>query len=87
MKKRPVSKRVVVLRFLSHIECNNLLPSNQSAYRRYHSTETAVLAVHNDLVRAADTGHVTALGMLDLSTAFDTVDHKVKGKGKGVYLI
>ena len=46
-------------------------------YRHYHSTETAVLAVHNDLVRAADTGHVTALIMLDLSAAFDTVDHEV----------
>ena len=50
-------ERVVVSRFLSHIECNNLLSSNQSAFRRYHSTETAVLVVHNDLVRAADTGH------------------------------
>ena len=47
-------------------------------YRRYHSTETTLLAVHNDLVRAADTGHVTALVMLDLSAAFDTVDQEVQ---------
>jgi len=55
----------------------DLLPANQSAYRRCHSTETAVAAVHNDLVRAADAGHVSALVMLDLSAAFDTVDHAV----------
>ena len=70
-------ERVVSARFISHAESNDLLPANQSAYRRCHSTETAVAAVHNDLVRAADTGHVSALVMLDLSAAFDTVDHAV----------
>ena len=39
-----------------------------------YSTETAVIAVHNDIVRAVDQGHVAAL-VLDLSAAFDTVDH------------
>ena len=38
--------------------------------------ETTILSVHNDLVRATDNGQVFALVLLDLSTAFDTVDHK-----------
>jgi hypothetical protein len=69
-------ERVVASRFLQHVEDNALFPVNQSAYRRFRSTETAVAVVYNDLVRAIDNGRVTALVMLDLSAAFDTVDHE-----------
>ena len=70
-------EKVVASRFMRHIADNNLLPDRQSAYRRFHSTETAIAAVHNDLVRAADSDRVTALILLDLSSAFDTVDHSI----------
>ena len=70
-------ERVVASRFVRHVEKNELFPPNQSAYRQHHSTETAVCIVHNDIVRAVDRGHVTAMVMLDLSAAFDTVDHQV----------
>ena len=52
-----------------------MLPSSQSAYCQFHSTETAVLKVHNDLLLAADSGQVSALCLLDLTLAFNTVDH------------
>ena len=45
------------------------------AYRRYHSTETAVLKIASDILCAADRGDVTFLCLLDLSAAFDVVDH------------
>ena len=47
----------------------------QSAYRKHHSTETAVLKVLSDIYSATDAGKVTLMGLLDLSAAFDTVDH------------
>ena len=53
------------------------MPSVQSAYRQGHSTETAVLKVISDIIDAADTQKVTLLGLLDMSAAFDTVDHKI----------
>ena len=49
----------------------------QSAYRKKHSTETAILKIHNDILRAMDRGECTILVMLDLSAAFDTVDHNI----------
>ena len=47
----------------------------QSAYRKFHSTGTALLRVHNDISVYLDKGHVTTLTLLDLFAAFDTIDH------------
>ena len=58
---------------------NHLLAKQQSAYRHFHSTETALLHVFNDILSAIDKKwevHV-ALVMLDLSAAFNTIDHKL----------
>ena len=49
----------------------------QSAYRPHHSTETALLRVKTDILKAMDNQEVTCLVLLDLSAAFDTVDHKI----------
>ena len=58
-----------------HKDSNDMMPPMQSAYRRFHSTETAVTTVYSDLLLAADVGQVSALCLLDLTAAFDTVDH------------
>ena len=57
--------------FTSHVNLHTLFPAQQSAYRPFHSTETAVLSVHIDLVRAVDDCRVSQLVLLDLSAAFD----------------
>ena len=70
-------ERVVQKRLQEFLDSNNLMPVTQSAYRQYHSTETAVTKVYNDPLLAADEGDVSALCLLDLTAAFDTVDHEL----------
>ena len=60
-----------------HISYNNLHDKNQSAYRMYHSTETALVKIQADIMAAIDKGHSVAMIMLDLSSAFDTLDHSI----------
>ena len=62
---------------VDYLQLHQLLPEEQSAYRRFHSTETAMLKVLSDAYVAADSGQVTLLCLFDLSTAFDSVDHKI----------
>ena len=70
-------ERVVCQQVTHFLESNSLLPDYQSAYRADHSTETALLRLYSDLVEAADDGKVSILALLDLSAAFDTVDHEI----------
>ena len=49
----------------------------QSAYRKHHSTESALLNIHNDIFLIMAKGSVTALTLLDLSAAFDNIDHTI----------
>ncbi len=56
---------------------NNLQEKMQSAYKTMHSTETALIRVHNDILCAIDNRQAVVLILLDLSAAFDTVDHSV----------
>ena len=65
--------RVVQTRLQAFLDTNGLMPEMQSAYRRHHSIETAVMKVYNDLLSAADNGQLSALCLLDLTAAFDTV--------------
>jgi hypothetical protein len=69
-------ERLVARQLLDYLTAANLLPDLQSAYRPHHSTETAVLKVLADILRAVDSGDIAVLALLDLSAAFDTVDHE-----------
>jgi hypothetical protein len=70
-------ERVVARQLLNYLLFNNLLPSLQSGFRPGHSTETAILHVLSDILTAVDHGDFAALILLDLSAAFDTVDHAI----------
>ena len=73
----PVIIWSVARQLTTHLESNGLIPALQSAYRRNHSTETALLKICNDALMAADNGMVTLVVLLDYSAAFDTVDHSI----------
>ena len=72
-----VLEKVVAKRLDDHMLDNNLYSSVQSAYRERHSTETALLNVQSDILTALDSGSGAVLLMLDLSAAFDTIDHGI----------
>ena len=58
-------------------DANNLLPGYQSTYRRNYSCETALIKITNDCLWAMENQMVTAMVAIDLSAAFDTVDHGI----------
>jgi len=70
-------ERLVVQQLMDYLTSANLLPQLQSGFRPCHSTETAVQKVLSDILQAVDQGDVAALVLLDLSAAFDKVDHDI----------
>ena len=61
----------------SHKDKQQLHEKMQSAYREGHSTETALVRIQNDLLISIDKKQCVYLVLLDMSAAFDTVDHNV----------
>ena len=70
-----ITERAVCLQTHDHLTLCGLYPSLQSAYRQNHSTETTLLKVRNDVLMKMNSQHAVLLVLLDLSAAFDTVDH------------
>ena len=68
-------EKVVVDQVSTYRESNGLNPVFQSAYRKHHSCETALVCITNEILMAMDLRQCVALVMLDLSAAFDTVSH------------
>jgi len=73
-----VIERCVAKQLIDYLDTNDLNVTYQSAYRKLHSTETAqLIRVHNDIAIALDQKRSVILVPLDLSAAFDTVDHSI----------
>ena len=72
-----ILEKVGASRLHSHINSSQVSNDYQSAYRKFHSTETALLKIHNDILSSMDDCRVTALTLLDLSATFDTIDHTI----------
>jgi retron-type reverse transcriptase len=70
-------ERVASSQVATFVDSNSLGEPLQSAYRRAHSTETALLAVQDFFLRAIDDKKAVLLVMIDMSAAFDTVDHNI----------
>ena len=70
-------EKAVARHINEHIAHEGISNENQSAYRVFHSTEIALLKIQNDIATSMDKGAAVGLVLLDLSAAFDTLDHSV----------
>ena len=69
-------EKAVATQLSHHLAARKILDVMQSVYRTCHSVETALLRIHNDLLRAVDTQQGVFLILLLLSAAFDTIEHR-----------
>jgi len=72
-----IIERVVKSRLVDHLTSNKLLNPHQSAYVKHYSTKTALLYIHDHLINGIGSQKVSCLCLLDLSAAFDTIDHNI----------
>ena len=70
-------EHIVADQIILHLNQHSLMEEKQSAYRKFHSTETALFRVRTDIIKAMDNQEITCLILLDLLAAFDTVDHTI----------
>ena len=69
--------KAVARQINEHIAHEGISNENQSAYRIFHSTEMALLKIQNHIATSMDKGATVGLVLLDLSAAFDTIDHSI----------
>ena len=72
-----ILEKVVYRQVIKFTESNSMLPPVQSGFRSMHSTGTALTKVMNDFYHTIDKRNVAVLVLLDLSKAFDTVNHEL----------
>ena len=72
-----IFERIISKQLINHLNSNSLFDKYQSGYRKFYSTETALLYVTDKLLHNIDNNTPTQVILLDLSSAFDTIDHNI----------
>ena len=72
-----ILERVVQIQITDFMNKEKLLHPNHHAYRKFHSTTTAMLSMHDSWVEAAEGGNMAGVAMIDMTAAFDVVDVKL----------
>jgi hypothetical protein len=70
-----IIEQIVAKQITVYLEENNLMDPHQSAYKKGHSCETVIVSVLNDVYAASDKSEISISALLDMSAAFDTIDH------------
>lgn len=68
-----IVEKAVILQILGHCEKHGQPSTNLSSYQQYHSTETALLQVHNNILMNMDKQEITLLVLVYFNSAFDTI--------------
>lgn len=72
-----ILEKAIEIQLREHINSKQIIPPFQSGFRPQHSCLTALLNISDDIIKATDSGQITALVLLDFSKAFDTIDHDI----------
>ena len=72
-----LAERVIANQLNTYLSENNLITNSQHGFRSNHSTNTALLHLTEDVRQMLDRGLAVGLIALDLSKAFDTINHKI----------
>ena len=72
-----ILERIVFKKIINYLVVNNILDPHHSAFKKHHSTETALIYAQNDLLTTLDDNKCIQMVLLDLSSAFHTINHYI----------
>ena len=72
-----ILEKVVLQQLNEHLSENDLHSSAQSGYRPHHSCETLLVTMNDDIIKEMQDDNIVIVVLLDLSAAFDTIDHTI----------
>ena len=80
-----ILEKVIFEQLYNHFSANKIFHSSLHGYRHHRSTQTALLQLYDRWIRAAHLGKVSGVVLLDLSAAFDLVDHQLLVRKLKIY--
>ena len=80
-----ILEKIAYEQIYNYFSNNKIFHENLQGYRQNRSTQTALLQMYDRWVRAAHAGRVSGVVLLDLSAAFDLVDHQLLLNKLGIY--